>query len=342
MLKCFSALAATRKRTQHPLDTPCKQLKMNEPMAVAANRHVLQAKVDELIINFICEGLHPFSVVEEPAFNELLFTMNPQYKVISITAVRSRIEEAAYQMRRTLMSHLSNVSYVATTTDCWTAHQQCYMGVTIHWIDEETLERRSAALACKKLKGSHTFDVLASALDDLHCRYKIRGKVVKTTTDSGSNFIKAFSVFSEQSHLEEAEVDPESSSEEHEAEYLDTFSILEQDNGLEYQLPPHQRCSCHLLNLVATTDAAKAEEKNDKYKRLLCAAFAKCQAIWNKSGRSYMSAEVEDNNCKVHLIRPSQTRWNSTFMAVERIIRIIEEKGEDAIWNICEEFKVKM
>ncbi|RXN35686.1 zinc finger BED domain-containing 1-like protein [Labeo rohita] len=64
--------------------------------------------------------------------------------------------------------------------------------------------------------------------------------------------------------------------------------------------------------------------------------------MWNKSGRSYMAAEIVEDQYKLQLIRPNQTRWNSTYMAVERIIWIIQEKGEDAIRNVCEEFKVKM
>lgn len=214
------------------------------------------------------------------------------------------------------------------------AHQQNFTGVTAHWIDEGTLERRSAALACKRLKGSHTF---AGDLDDIHCQYRIRGKVVRTTRDSGSNFIKAFSVFGEQSQSEDAESESDQdSSEEAHVNYLDACSIREKDNGLEYQLPTHQRCACHLLNLVATTDADMAEKKNDTYKRLSHAA------IWNTTCRSYMAAEVVEDNFQLQFIRPNQTRSNSTFMAVERIIRIIQEKGEEAIRNVCEEFKLKM
>lgn len=104
-------------------------------------------------------------------------------------------------------------------------------------------------LACKRLRGSHTFDVLAGVLDDMHCHYRIRGKVVTTTTDSGSKFVKAFSIFGEQSQSEDedAESDTDQDCSDDDVEYQDTFTILEQDNGLEYQLPKHQRCACHLL-----------------------------------------------------------------------------------------------
>lgn len=72
----------------------------------------------------------------------------------------------------------------------------------------------------------------------------------------------------------ELESDQESSEEAH-ANDQDTLSILEKDNGVEYQLPTHQRCACHLLNLVVTTDADMKENKNNTYKRLSSIAFGK-------------------------------------------------------------------
>ncbi|KAI7790418.1 hypothetical protein IRJ41_024244 [Triplophysa rosa] len=55
-----------------------------------------------------------------------------------------------------------------------------------------------------------------------------------------------------------------------------------------------------------------------------------------------MAAEIVEDECKLQLISPNKTLWNSSYMAVERIIRIIQEKGEDAIRNVCEEFSVKL
>ncbi|KAJ8273932.1 hypothetical protein GJAV_G00107110 [Gymnothorax javanicus] len=340
-----AATSRQRKTTATPNKLSAnKQAKLPDVMLRVANKRVPQATVDKLVINFICEGLQPFAVVEQPAFKELVTTLQPQAKVISRPTVRARICEAADHMRKTLVAALDKVRFVATTTDCWSAHQKSYLGVTCHWIEEESLERRSAALACKRLRGSHTFDMLAAALDDVHCQYKIRGKVVRTTTDSGSNFVKAFHMFGAQNDAEkdEDEADPDALDLTDHIEYHDASAILDEDSGLEYQLPPHQRCACHLLNLVATTDAALAESMNDTYKRLSRATFAKCQAIWNKTGRSHLANEVVEDKCELQIIRPNATRWNSTYLAIERIIRIIDEKGEDAIRSICEEFKVKM
>ncbi|KAJ8416379.1 hypothetical protein AAFF_G00356670 [Aldrovandia affinis] len=64
--------------------------------------------------------------------------------------------------------------------------------------------------------------------------------------------------------------------------------------------------------------------------------------MWNKTGRSSLAFEVVDSECKLQFIRPNKTRWNSQYMAVERITHILNEQGEEAFSNICAEFKIKM
>lgn len=100
--------------------------------------------------------------------------------------VKSRIAEAAAEMKANLISHLSNINHVATTTDCGLHTRKAT------WVSRAIglMGRTCVVLACKRLQGWHTFDVLAGVLDDIHCHYRIRGKVVRTTTNSGSNFVK--------------------------------------------------------------------------------------------------------------------------------------------------------
>lgn len=63
--------------------------------------------------------------------------------------------------------------------------------MTVHWIDQD-LNRHSAALACKRVIGKHTYNVLAKEIHEVLVDYKIQNKVSRMTTDNGSNFIKAF------------------------------------------------------------------------------------------------------------------------------------------------------
>lgn len=62
----------------------------------------------------------------------------------------------------------------------------------MHWIDLETFARRMTVLACRRVVGSQTFDVLGKLLSDINKEYAIHNKVISTTTDNGSNFVKSF------------------------------------------------------------------------------------------------------------------------------------------------------
>lgn len=176
--------------------------------------------------------------------------------------------------------------------------------------------------------------------------------MTRTTTDSGSNFLKAFRLYGMEKEEEATNVQEESDStlddatedeSESEVDYQDVSAILDDNTGLEYQLPRHHKCACHLLNLISTVDATAAGgAANETYKKLSRSAFAKCHALWNKTGRSTMAHETVERECKLQFLRPNQTRWSSLFLAVERIVRIHREQGEQAIRNVCTALKMKM
>ncbi|KAK6308279.1 hypothetical protein J4Q44_G00215500 [Coregonus suidteri] len=110
------------------------------------------------------------------------------------------------------------------------------------------------------------------------------------TTDSGSNFLKAFRLYGEEEAInvqEESDSTLDHATEDQSesgVEYQDVSAILDDNTGLEYQLPRHQKCACHLLNLISTVDATAAGgAANETYKRLSRSPFAKCHALWNKN-----------------------------------------------------------
>ena len=107
----------------------------------------------------------------------------------------------------------------------------------------------------------------------------------------------------------------------------------------EPDLPPHYRCAAHTLNLIATTDADHAE-LDSAYKKLSRSTFAKCQALWNKSGRTTAANEIVSKEAGLQLVRSCATRWNSVFNSVARLNRICREKGNSAISNICHSLEI--
>ena len=66
------------------------------------------------------------------------------------------------------------------------------MGITLHWLDEKTLERKAVGLACRRMTGTHSYDRIAQLMLDVHDEFTINDRTVGVTTDNASNFCKAF------------------------------------------------------------------------------------------------------------------------------------------------------
>lgn len=127
-----------------------------------------QKSVDNHIVDFVVQGLHPLSVVEEEALQHLVHHLQPNAKVMARNMMKSKIEKATQEMKKNLKVAMRDVEFIGTTTDCWTAHRKGFIGVTAHWIQPTSLQRCCAALACKQLKGPHNFTALADALTEIH------------------------------------------------------------------------------------------------------------------------------------------------------------------------------
>ena len=83
-------------------------------------------------------------------------------------------------------SELSAISFAQPCTDIWTCATRSFIGVTAHWIDTEDLARKKAAIACKRMVGRHTYDVIAKALVNTMQEYNIQKKTKDAVTDSGT------------------------------------------------------------------------------------------------------------------------------------------------------------
>src|SRR5688500_1969552 len=100
-------------------------------------------------------------------------------------------------MQQKLKSSLAEIDYVCTTADIWTVNRKSYMGMTAHYIENRgTMSRVSAALACRRSVGRHTYDAIAEMIFDIHTSNGLDSeKITATVTDNASNFSKAFREF---------------------------------------------------------------------------------------------------------------------------------------------------
>ena len=109
--------------------------------------------------------------------------------------------------------------------------------------------------------GPHTYDVLAGALDSVHAKFAIREKVVLTVTDNGSNFVKAFNIFSDGHVIPNSDtIKTQLVQDSGDVAFVEVGPILNEVASFDqaYMLPAHQRCGAHTLNLVAVKDAEAA------------------------------------------------------------------------------------
>ncbi len=248
-----------------------------------------------------------------------------------------------------LITKFETIPFLCTTADAWSTHNRSYLGVTAHWIDCVSLTRRSAALACSRLKGHHTYDVLAGALNAVHAKYGIRDKVVTTVTDNGANFIKAFKMFGEEhatlttSNTNDDTVQTQLAQEDNgDIVFVEVGPILDDvAEPMAYVLPPHQRCGAHTMNLIAVKDAEAACE-NAAYKKVSRSAMGKCAALWNKVSRSTVAAEALFQAVKFALIVPNATRWNSYYQAVDKVCDIVRKHSATTLNDVCTAVSVAM
>lgn len=298
--------------TKRPNSPPIEESKSSKKQCTFdMRRHRKQPSEEEvkgLIFNYIVEEMKPLRTVECTSFKSLCSGLCPNATVMSRPTLSQMVKTKYEEMVKVITCALSEVATVCTTVDLWSSQHRSFIGMTVHWLEQNTLKRMSAALACKRFQGCHTFDKIASAIHSIHAEYGIEYKVAKTCTDNGSNMVKAFNEFHVKLPVEDTtktlkstnnsshdSSDVEEDYDESDSETVDASNFIEQSylssDCDEVALPPHMRCCTHTLNLVATTDASKASD-DKQYKRIYHSSMSKASAIWNLTSRSTKAADA--------------------------------------------------
>ncbi len=143
-------------------------------------------------------------------------------------------------------------------------------------------------------------------------------KVTSAVTDNGSNFVKAFAMYQPESLSDDDNDDHD----DDEVTFTDVADVLNTAAEEGIVLPLHQRCAPHTLNLISCNDVDKWLVSNPGTKALYRSSTGKCTALWNKTSRSTLAAEVVSDVVTKKLLVPCTTRRNSFCDAVARIVEI--------------------
>ncbi|XP_063380400.1 uncharacterized protein LOC134667023 [Cydia fagiglandana] len=316
-----------RKKKQKTLnEKSLTQMKLNISSFKSQKEHSVQQKLDNNILNYVVNSMKPLSTVDDPNFVKMFTDISEQLQVMSRRTLGRKIDTAQKTVTDKLISIFSKLDYVSTTADIWSTKTRSFLGVTAHWINEATLERMSCVLSFNRFKGSHTYDKIAEMLFEVQSDFRLaHDQMISTTTDNGSNFVKAFREFGIVDYV------PDFSGPEDTME-LDNFSasdtlyeeVLLVNNSEELEtrelyLPRHLRCASHTLSLLATTDLNNYI-KNSLISRIHYSATAKCTLLWNMS-RKPKSAEIIKEHLGHQLLYPCPTRWNSLYDAILHLMK---------------------
>ena len=144
-----------------------------------------------------------------------------------------------------------------------------------------------------------------------------------------SNFVKVFKTFSvdptpstSEEEIEQKEDDDHNAEEEAIFENVCDVLMLDSEKDddysqVEYEIPSHERCAAHTLNLVASSDIDKSLSSSLS-ENIYRSSFAKCTSLWNKASRSTIASDHVEATLKRKLTVPSSIRWNSYYDAVSR------------------------
>lgn len=239
---------------------------------------------------FIVGGFHPYSIVEEAEFKGLMKLTSPRYNIPSRTTfsrnVIPKMHEALSEKIKNELKSFNDLQSWSFTTDGWTSKKHDgYMSLTFHCLTDN-FELKSYCLALKQVTVQHTGANVCKGIKDTIQEWEIESLI-------GGNKIPIYAV---------------------------TDGAYNMRSAIsQWKQWTHIDCFGHVLQLCVE-DAIKATVP-------VSHLMAKCRTIVGHYTRSSVAnarlrREQENLGQKpLALIQDVQTRWNSQYFMLERLVR---------------------
>ncbi|KAL5237284.1 hypothetical protein ACI65C_004694 [Semiaphis heraclei] len=268
--------------------------------------------LNQMIQDLIINASLPFNIVSHVNFKDIISKGFPGRNLLCRQTLMKNIDKSFNIVFEKLKCKLNSVEHLTTSADAWSTFKRSYLGITVHWIEDGSLERKSYLLSIKRLTGSHTYEILARSMESLDNN---------TATMPYITFIPD-------------DVDD-----------LDNCTVTNEDEDNDFQDISHLNIA-EVLEDTEDEDIQKAISgvKNAvsplwKYKQQSRTTFAKLTNLWNKQNRSTKIADVIKSCFGVYLVTPTETRWNSTYDSVNFFLKK-SKLNSSKLFRLCDEIDI--
>jgi len=291
----------------------------------------LKAIIEELALGAVITGNQPFNAFQNPFIRQLLLTLNPsifQTTGWGRTSIRQRLADTFASKKKLVQNELTtSVSKIHLAFDLWTSpNRHAFLGVSAHFIDaKNSIQQR--LLALREQQGVHTGLNIAITLAEIARDWEIVDRIGCLVSDNASsNDACGEAVF---------------------CQILPDFSA---EDASDRRI----RCYGHILNLVGRAflygeDFESFEQESQTYKAMdridddlrhwrKRGPVGKLHNIvrWVRSSpqrSEFFKATIkeaddgsgiclsEESTLELQLLLNNDTRWNSTFLMIERALR---------------------
>lgn len=305
-----------------------------EPPQKRLRLHVRRSdklQAEELALGYIINSDSPFDAFNDTYMKQILQLFNPSLASatsLARTSMKTRLDKLFYVKKQAVRQELVNaLTQVHLAFDLWTSPNSiAILGVSGHFLDDHG-HAQQRLLALSQQQGAHTGDNIASTLAAVVRDWGIADRLGVLVSDNASNNDSCGKALFTQ-------IDP----------FLGSEDIC------------HRRIRCygHIINLVGRAflygdDSESIEQESQAYE--VTGNINKELALWRKKGplgklhniikwiraspqrREYFKESIaeavdegdtyllhEQSTFELQLILNNETRWNSTYLMIQRAV----------------------
>ncbi|KAJ5300123.1 hypothetical protein N7508_007366 [Penicillium antarcticum] len=180
----IKAGSCTRKPVQK-IDQMLKQMP-----TFPQNPSFSQERLAKAILDFISTAHLPFRIIEHTQFKDLVEVIQQAPSKVNIPSARSMrryLDSTVKSSQKEILRRLPDRSRLSIALDCWTSpFQQAFMAVTGYFLDQDW-NYCEVLLGFEHLHGSHTGENLSKTVIQLLTDHEITDRVLSVTTDNATN-----------------------------------------------------------------------------------------------------------------------------------------------------------